>query len=355
MYEFYTIKDLKGGQFKLPKMVASDDYVWIVKNNQMLAHSIDYYLDSDLKTIKLANPFTPSDVEIHAIILSDRVVNHSWAYMQFKDMLNRTHYKRISKVKTTRLARDLLQTDREIHVVDGSRLSPGNPALNLPGIIEINGERIEYYVKTGNVLSQLRRGTLGTGVPNLHRVRTNVIDIGHSETIPYVDRQVVETTVSDGSTNIIPLNYLPKKTAVTWYTETIPANNGRSDELEVFVGGYRLKKTSYKLFEESNGYPYSPEGDSQYEAEFSVNGTTNAVRITAEVPADTKIVVVKRQGSLWHPDGTDLTYHNGDIPRFIRNTEAIFSQYLVDKYQYVLATDDGTTLMTEGGEPLELD
>ena len=355
MYEFYTIKDLKGGQFKLPRMVASDDYVWIVKKNQMLTHSVDYYLDSDLRTIKLKDPFTPTDVEIQAIILSDRVVNHSWGYMQFKDMLNRTHYKRISKAKTTRLARDLLQTDREIHVVDGSKLSPGNPALNLPGIIEINGERIEYYVKTGNVLSQIRRATLGTGAPALHRVRSNVIDIGHSETIPYVDRQIVETTVSDGSTNVIPLNYLPRKTPVNWYTQTIPANNGRSDELDVFVGGYRLKKTSYKLFEESNGYPYSPEGDSQYEAEFSVNGTTNAVRITAEVPADTKIVVVKRQGNLWHPDGTDLTYHDGDIPRFIRNTEAIFSQYLVDKYQYVLATDEGITIITDSGEPLELD
>ncbi len=354
-YEFYTIKDLKGGQFKLPRMVASDDYVWVIKQNQMLTHSVDYYLDSDLRTIKLKDPFVASNNEIQVIILSDRVVNHSWGYMQFKDMLNRTHYKRISKAKTTRLARDLLQTDREIYVVDGAKLSPGNPALNLPGIVEINGERIEYYVKTGNVLSQIRRGTLGTGVPVLHRVRSNVMDIGHSETIPYVDSQIVDTTVSDGSTNLIPLNYLPKKTAVTWYTETIPTMNGRSDELEVFVGGYRLKKTNYKLFKESNGYPYSPEGDSNYEAEFSVNGTTNAVRITAEVAADTKIVIVKRQGNLWNPTGTDLTYHNGDIARFIRNTEAIFSQYLVDKYQYVLATDDGITIMTESGEPLELD
>ena len=303
----------------------------------------------------MKDPFTPSDGEIQVIILSDRVVNHSWGYMQFKDMLNRTHYKRISKVKTTRLTKDLLQTDREIHVLDGSKLSPGNPALNLPGIIEINGERIEYYVKTGNILSQLRRGTLGTGVPTLHRVRSNVIDIGHSETIPYVDKQIVDTAVGDGSTNFVSLNYTPTKTTTNWYTETIPANHGRSDELEVFVGGYRLKKNSYKLFEESNGYPYSPEGDSQYEAEFSVNGISDGVRITADVPENTKIVIVKRQGEIWHPEGADLTYHNGDIARFIRNTEAIFSQYLTDKYQYVLATDDGTTILTEGGEPLELD
>ena len=356
-FEYFQVNDLKGGQFKLPRMVASDDYVWVVRNAEMLTHSVDYYLDSDLRTIKLKDPVAemPSDYQIDVIILSDKVVNHSWGYMQFKDMLNRTHYKRISKAKTTRLVKDLTQTDREIYVADGSKLSPGNPALNLPGIIEINGERIEYYVKEGNVLRQLRRGTLGTGVPQVHRVRSNVIDIGHSETIPYVDSQVVTTSVSDGSSNIVQLDYVPKKTQVDWYTETIPANNGRSDELEVFVGGQRLKKTSYKLFEESNGYPYSPEGDTQYEAEFSVNGSSSSVRISAEVPENTKIVVVKRQGEMWHPEGEDLTYHNGDIARFIRNTEAVFSQYLTDKYQYVLATDEGTTLLTDSGEPLELD
>jgi len=123
----------------------------------------------------------------------------------------------------------------------------------------------------------------------------------------------------------------------------------------VFVGGIRLKKSDYKLFKETNGYPYSPEGDSQFEAEFSVDGTSSAVRLTADVPEHTKIVVVKKQGAIWHPEGTDLTYFDGKIANFIKNTEAIFSQYLVDKYQYVLATDDGVTLLTDNNEPLELD
>ena len=355
MVEYYQLRGLKNGHIRLPRMVAADDYVWLVRNNKLLSHSIDYYLDSDLRTVKMKQPLTSLDGEVQVILLSDRVVNHSWGYMQFKDMLNRTHYKRISKLKTTRLARDLLQTDREIQVVDGSRLSPPNPALNLPGIVEINGERIEFFAKDGNVLSQLRRGTLGTGVPNVHRIRTNVMDIGPTETIPYVDNQLVETSVSDGSSNTVLLNYVPKKTNSTWYTQTIPAGYGRADDIDVFVGGYRLKKNDYKLFKESNGYPYSPEGDSQFEAEFSVDGTSNAVRITTDVPENTRIVVVKRQGRIWNPEGTDLTYHNGDIARFIRNTEAVFSQYLVDKYQYVLATDEGLTLLGDDSEPLELD
>jgi hypothetical protein len=121
-------------------------------------------------------------------------------------MLNRVHYKRISKAKSTRLAKDLLQKDATITVVNGEVLSPPNPELNLPGIIEINGERIEYFSKTGNILGKLRRGTLGTGAPTLHRVRTIVLDIGPTETIPYTDKHVVETFISNGSTNSVDLN-----------------------------------------------------------------------------------------------------------------------------------------------------
>jgi hypothetical protein len=68
--------------------------------------------------------------------------------------------------------------------------------------------------------------------------------------------------------------------------------------LEVFVGGYRLKKVPYKLFQETNGYPYSPEGDAQFEAEFSVNGSSS-VRITNDYPEHAKIVVIKKTGRVW--------------------------------------------------------
>ena len=417
-YDYYRYQELTGGKIRLSRMCAADDFVWIIKNKVMLSHSSDYYLDSDLMTVKLKEPLVESDV-IDVIIFSDRYVKHSYGYMQFKDILNRTHYKRISKAKSTRLARDLRQKDAEIYLLDGSKLSPPNPALNIPGIVEINGERIEYFSKVGNVLGQLRRGTLGTGVPALHRARTIVLDIGTTETIPYQDRHIVETVVSPGNLTTVSLNYRPSKGytkdatynlydskgAVSWfadygykfrgdfvlgtqyyaneiveysgvyyknkistatviptnttywteYATVIPAGYGASHELDIFVGGYRLKKNPYKLFEESNGYPYSPEGDSIFAPEFSVSGSEDAVRLTTAVAANTKIVVVKKTGKAWTPPGETITYFNNDISNFIKNTEAIFSQYLVDKYQYVLASDEGFTLLTDDNEPLELD
>ena len=345
-YDYFRLENLVSGRFKLNKTVMMDDYVWIIKNNQMLTHSVDYYLDSDLITIKLKDTLISSDV-LDVICFNDQVVNSSYGYMQFKDMLNRTHYKRISKAKSTRLARDLKQKDIEIYVMDGAALSSPNPALNLPGIIEINGERIEYFTKVGNVLGQLRRGTLGTGAPELHRYSTLVLDIGPSETIPYADKHIVETSYGNDNTSVT-LNYVPQ------LYDPKPGQRNK-DVIDIFIGGYRLKKDDYNLFEESNGYPYSPEGDSEYPAEFSVNGTTANINLANSVADGTKIVVVKKIGKLWTPLTDDLTYANNEIANFIKNTETIFSQYLVDKYQYVLASDEGDTLTTDDNEPLELD
>ena len=294
---YYQYQSMKGGALKLFRLVQSDDYIWVAKNRELLVHSVDYYLDDDRRTIKFKDTFTDSDV-IDVILFGDKNVTNSFGFMQFKDMLNRTHYKRISKNKSTRLAKDLNQRDLTIEVENGAVLSDPNRALNLPGIVEINGERIEYLTKNVNVLGQLRRATLGTGSPAIHRVTSVVLDIGPTETIPYNDEFIVESSIGDGSTRNIGLSYAPVKVDTDWYTETIPANYGRSDELEVFVGGYRLKKTPYSLFDETNQYQNSPEGDNQYEAEFSVNGTEQ-VRLTNEVAENIKITVIKKVGRVW--------------------------------------------------------
>ena len=441
---YYQYQSMRGGSLRLFRTTQADDYVWIAKNRKLLVHSIDYYLDDDYRTVKFKDAFEETDV-IDVILFGDKNVTNGFGFMQFKDMLNRTHYKRISKDKSTRLAKDLKQKDLTIEVENGAVLTEPNRTLNLPGIIEINGERIEYLTKTGNVLGQLRRATLGTGSPAIHKLTSVVLDIGPTETIPYNDEFIVESSIGDGSTKNIRLSYAPTKVDVDWYTDTIPANNGRSDEIEVFVGGYRLKKTAYSLFGENNQYPDSPEGDSQYEAEFSVDGTEQ-VRLTNEVAENVKITVIKKVGRVWEDpapaervfkniqagsggatfdvtkNGTayvltmkrgGINYTVGDtliilgsrlggvtpendititvtdvsddssssiltytyqgqgarsgyttsslsdsdnaVANFLKNTEAVWPQYLADKYQYVLLTETGESITVDGDEPLELD
>jgi hypothetical protein len=143
-------------------------------------------------------------------------------------------YLRISSQDSTVLTRALANTDTEIHVEDAARLSAPNIEFNRPGVVIINGERIVYwknyaqeltpwvsnvaypagsvlsysgnnYILTANisgatfdyanvatqldninVLTQLRRGTRGTAIAEVHNSGFSVIDAGVDQTIPNI-------------------------------------------------------------------------------------------------------------------------------------------------------------------------
>jgi hypothetical protein len=78
---------------------------------------------------------------------------------------------------TTTLAAPLNLADTTITVVDGTKLDDPNPVTISPGILHINGERIEYYTKNNNILGQIRRGVGGTGIPSVHPFGTDVYNM----------------------------------------------------------------------------------------------------------------------------------------------------------------------------------
>ena len=203
--EVFDYLSVYGKNIKLPRPVIDSSYVWLTKNGKILQPNIDYKLNLDLTSVYLdQQPAT--DDKFAIMTFSNNIVVDSFAFMQFKDMLNRVHYKRLSESRQTTLAEDLHWNDMTITVAKGSVLANPNPAKRLPGIIEIFGERIEYYKKEGSVLSQLRRGTLGTGVRTVYETGTLVQDIGKTETIPYRDATYTEqhTTLSTWKSS---LNY----------------------------------------------------------------------------------------------------------------------------------------------------
>lgn len=292
--QYYNYTGITGGNLILERAVLSDSYVWVIKNGSLLVPSVDYKLNQDHASITLASNVTSND-DITLMTFSGNVLTAGISYMQFKDMLNRTHFKRLSLNKRTVLVRDLHQTSTEIEVEDASNFDVPNILQNKPGIIEIRGERIEYFKIAGNVLSQLRRGTLGTGTPLMHRVGAYVQEIGPTETIPYADVTETYNIVSNG-TNLVNLKFTPTLTSIstTWFSNfgytltgefknttqyfpndvviyngyyyanisrytsnvlapssitpidttywkqymSIPATYGQTDEIEVFVGGY---------------------------------------------------------------------------------------------------------------------
>ena len=77
------------------------------------------------------------------------------------------------------------------------------------------------------------------------------------------------------------------------------------------------------VYVESNGAT-SPEADIQITAEFSVNGSSNYIRLTDPLPAGTRITVIKRTGKVWYEkgeatasNGVSLLKNNTPIAKFI--------------------------------------
>jgi hypothetical protein len=131
-----------------------------------------------------------------------------------------------------------------------------------------------------------------------------VSDLGYDQRLPYNESQDRFDFYSDGSTLLIgPLDFVPRQSSrSSWTRITIPDAYSACDEIEVFVAGARLKKDSYVIFN-PQAASFSPDGDEVVEAEFSVDGITNYVRLTTPVRAGTRITVVRRTGKIWYDRG----------------------------------------------------
>jgi len=335
----YTSMDLisdeyTGGkvQYRLSHSPISVSYVWVYKNGDRLSQDVDYYVDQDRSLIYLKNKTTEDD-NIKILLFGSQIYRLPSGYEIYKDMLNVYHFKRYSQGMDVVLAKDLNYFDTSLEVTDSTELSDPIPSRNIPGIITINNERIEYLSKVGNVLSKLRRGSLGTSIATLHAKGSYVVDVGIKETVPYNETQDRTDFTSDGKSDdstigtaqtIGPLEFTPSKgTRSIWYKNTIPSDFGPCDQIEVFVGGRRLRKDPLQVFDETLG----AEGSGKYktlEAEFSVDGTTPYIRLTETVPANTLITVIRKLGRTWYDRGENtvtrgvtLLENTTPIARFI--------------------------------------
>jgi len=320
--------EFDGGKvnYQLDQVPLNVSYVWVYKNGSRLTKDEDYYVELPRSVLYLKDDTNESD-EIKILMFSADIYKLPSAYEIHKDMLNIYRYKRYSKGSIT-LTKELKYYDNTIEVSDATVLSDPIKDRNIPGVIEINNERIEYMVKSGNTLSQLRRGSLGTPIGEFYALGSDVIDLGPKETIPYNERQDREDFVSDGSTVLIgPLEYVPTKSIRTnWYRETIPDTHGACDTIEVFAAGSRLKKDPISVYDEQLGAS-SPVADKQIEAEFSVDGSSAYIRLTEPVPAGTRISIIRRTGNTWYDRG-ETTASNGVT--LLANSTAI-AEFIADK------------------------
>ena len=239
------------------------EYTTAWLNGTQLIKDYDYTLTGNTITV-IGKTITSSDrLDVMYFALGSAI--NATGFRIFKDMLNRTFYKRISKLSTTEIAEDIVESAFEIQVKDGTVLGTPNAANNMPGVIFVDKERIEYFTKSGDTLGQLKRGTLGTGIKE-HRSGAAVVDASGTQTIPYADSVYTDTSTGDGST-----------VAFTT-TQTITS----ASQLDIFIGGQRLLLTS----EDGSTINYS------------ASGTT--VTLSTAPASGTQIKILHKKGQVWY-------------------------------------------------------
>ena len=264
-------------------------YVWL--NGDQLTQAHDYTVTG--KTITVTGKTITSSDRLDVMYFAIESAASATGFRIFKDMLNRTFYKRISKNATTELVDEILDGSQTMQVKDGTKLPEPNAANNLPGVVFLDKERIEYFTKSGNTLGQLKRGTLGTGIKD-HSDGTLVVDASGTQTIPYADTVYTNTFTGDGSTVIFALSQSPAS----------------ASELDIFIGGQRLLLTS----EDGSTINYS------------VDGSTTAVTLST-APADkTQVKILHKRGQVWYTgldgnpaDGKGLQASTTGQAKFIAN------------------------------------
>jgi len=308
--EYRTLANILNKKVQLTKQAFDTQYVWVAKNKQLLTPNVDYVLDSTKTFVNLLVDVNDND-EFYIIHFASGPVQDILSWQQFKDILNRTTFSVISNDQKYQLADNLHWHDKRIVLKSAENL-PAPKFNGKPGVIWINGERIEYYVRDNNVLSQLRRGTRGTGTPKIHAKNLEVLYINDEHTIPYKDETITTMFTSDGTSNEYELDFIPND----------------ATEFEVFVAGKRLRKSSIQKYKfetlDNDGNVIdaiaqdSPEGDETSPAEFAIVND-NVLQLQIAPQENVKILVVRKKGMTWYETGKSLTESSTPAAVFLQN------------------------------------
>ena len=275
------------GEFYLSAEPFDYNYVFVTFNGstqEPLVYGQDFLLEGNKITV-YGKTITTAD-RLDVLYFAVDAKTNATGFRIFKDMLNRTFYKRISKSQTTKLTADLTDESTEIKVTDASVLSTPVPSNAAPGVIMIDKERIEYFTKTGNTLGQIRRGTLGTGIKD-HSSGADVVDFGGNQTVPYADTIYTKTHTGDGSSVAFATN--------------ITADS--ASELDIFIGGRRLLLTS----EDGSTINYQ------------VDGSTANVTLTTAPASGTEVKIIQKTGNVWYDAGSSTAANGKGLQKATTN------------------------------------
>lgn len=262
------------GTYTLDIPVMNTNYVWVTVvtiDNIMysLTSGVDYQILNDSRTVKISGDYIISTEDFVEIIsFNERTYASSViAFRQFQGLLGGASYSRLGKAGTTYITKPLSFTHTEIHVADISVFSPFNKELNRPGVVLIDGERIEFNAIDGNKLTQLRRATLGTGIVTNVPTGTIIMDQGLYQDIPFADTVLTQYTFTSELVDTYPI-IQENTTVVMPHSSTVINSDGITlstlaglegkDQIEVYYGGRQLRKSGFFKHDTSVRYESIP-------------------------------------------------------------------------------------------------
>lgn len=314
--DYLTRNLLAEGIIKLNDNSIDANYVWVIKNGELLSPNVDYVLE-DSKTIKLTD--RPSQGDNFDILQFRNLIPvlPKFGYRLFKDIVGRTHFKRLNQENSYVLAEPLNYYDIRIKLEDATGIQKPNRRKNIPGVVFVDGERIEYFEVKGNTLLQLRRGTLGTSIKEVYDEGTRLFGQGSNETVKYKDQIISKKETADGIKNDFDLGFSITNQLENYTNFTGRFNVEPTDFIDVFVGGRKLRRKPLAQFDSSIDQD-SPEADIVLPAEYEIDISQDII-VLDEVPANgVTIEIVRRIGKIWNDPGKSLAESDNGISKFLR-------------------------------------
>ena len=316
-----------GGTYKLSRPAIDSNYIWVEIDGTPLVAERDYKILDNNTTVEIDNKFTVLPTSrITVTTFSEELSFNSIGYKVFKDMLNRTHFKRISDQDSTKLSQDLNVTDTEIVVDDASFFDTPSPADKTPGVVWIDRERIEFYKISGNKLQQITRGTLGTGTKTVHKSGTKVFDGGPEQTVPYTETvNVYESIIRPDLPNGRKEHVLE--------TVNITSSANAHDQVEVYLGGRKLQKPTVSTnpikihdieiaFDSDEVDSDNVSSDVLQQPEFTIEPVADSTGknyyklVLRDEPQDgIELKVVQKQGRVWYEQSVNTASNGATLQR----------------------------------------
>ena len=257
----------------LYETVTDPSRLWVTLNGRRIFANEDFTVVGD--EIVLSGGYIMSATDIVIITeFTNSVAPEAMAFRIFQDMRGVQATYRITPETTTYLVEPLAADDDTIYVYDASGLPQPNVAINIWGVITIEGERIMYRERdtVNNTISGLLRGTAGTGAAD-HPVDAIVYNMGRGNLLakPYQDRIVSDSELANGIQTV----FVATSIDLTGEDSTVI-----EEAIEVYVGGTR-QLAGYTVI-----------GDSPATVQFD------------EAPAaGVEVTVLVRQGATWYAPG----------------------------------------------------